>query len=630
MKLPSLSYLSHSAARAFVRFPLTILSAAIAVVIGVYLCETNAEPFDLRYINVMLCAALGISMFFCITVFSDKQGYGLKIRVLLHIVAMLLLGAIYLTLPDSKQTLNTALPYIRYTIYSIVMHLLVAFVPYTEKGKLNGFWHYNKILFVRFLTAALYSGFLYGGLALALASLRWLFDVHVHDELFGDLFIVIGGLFNTWFFIAGIPQNFNELDDLHEYPRGIKIFSQYVLLPLLILYLVILYVYTGKIIVLWNWPKGMVSYLVSCVAVLGILTLLLIHPYGHLSGNGWIRKFSRIYYFVLFPLVVLLFIAVGMRIADYGITINRYIIVLLGIWLTIVCSYFTLGKTNIKFIPVSLAVIMMLASFGYWGMFSVSERSQVNRLGNILENYKILRNGKIEHEVIWRADSLPMLYAVDKDEINEGLMPDSVHNEVRSIFSYLDNHHGFELIRDWYKQDIDSMIRVNGNKKDHWRWLDEASAYMRSMGLKDEYLYNSSDESVYFSSESSEDRVIDIQGFDYLLRKDAWSNDDSEFTVGGVKCAFVHPQLSTDRLLFLIDNDTLVFQTDVLARRLISEYGSNDTRSVPSQEMSLQSSGRQWHARLDIEHLNVYVSQDTVEVNGIGGELLLKKMNTDH
>jgi len=630
MKLPSFTYLLRSAARSFVRFPLTILSAIIATVIGIYLCENNNEPFELWYINVMLCAMLGISVFFCITIFSDKRGYGVRNRVLLHVLAMALLGAIYLSLPSSKQTLNTSLPYIRYTIYSIVMHLLVAFVPYTEKGRLNGFWHYNKILFVRFLTALLYSGFLYAGLALALASMRWLFDVDVHDELYGDLFILIGGVFNTWFFIAGIPEDFNALDDLREYPKGIKIFSQYVLLPLLILYLVILYVYTGKILVQWNWPKGMVSYLVSCVAVLGILTLLLIHPYSNLSDNAWIRKLSRIYYFVLFPLVVLLFIAVGMRIADYGITINRYIIVLLGIWLTIVCSYFALGRTNIKFIPVSLAIIMMLASFGYWGMFSVSERSQVNRLKGILEQYKILQNGKVQHEVTWRIDSLPRLYAVGNDEVNEGLMPDSVHNEVKSIFDYLDAHHGFTLIRSWYKQDIDSLLKIDDADERHWRWVDEASAYMNSMGLKDTYVYGSSNENIYFSRERNEDRVIDVQGFDYLFPMDAWNNEDSEFSVGDVKCTMVHPKHSADPLLFLLDNDTLAFQTDVLAGKLISKYGSDDESSIPSGEMSLQSSSRQWHARLVIDQLHVYVYRDSVEQNGIGGHLLLKRMHTDH
>ncbi len=161
-------------------------------------------------------------------------------------------------------------------------------------------------------------------------------------------------------------------------------------------------------------------------------------------------------------------------------------------------------------------------------------------------------------------------------------MPDSVHNEVKSIFDYLDAHHGFTLIRDWYKQDIDSLLKIDDADERHWRWVDEAGAYMSSMGLKDTYLYESSaNENIYFSREGIENGAIDIQGFDYLFALDAWNNEDSEFSAGGVTCTIVHPKVSTDQLLFLIDNDTLVFQTDALARKLISKYGNNDEDSVP-------------------------------------------------
>jgi len=643
MKLPSFTYLLHSAGRSFLRFPLTMLSALTAVTLGIYLYEQGADSLDLRQLNIMLCAALGISVFFCATVFSDIRGYGTRPRVVLHLVAALVLVALYFTLPDSMQTLNNSLPYIRYTVYSIAMHLLVAVVPYMEKGKLNGFWHYNRILFVRFLTALLYAGFLYTGLALALGSLDFLFDIDLHRELFFDLFILIGGLFNTWFFIAGIPEDFHALDSIEEYPKGIKIFSQYVLLPLLILYLVILYAYTGKIIVLWSWPKGLVPYLVSCVAVLGILTILLIHPYSSLPGNAWIKKFSRTYYFILFPLVVLLFIAIGMRVGDYGITIKRYLIVLLGIWLTIVCFYFSLGGKNIKFVPASLALILLLMSFGPWGMFSVSEHSQVDRLKGFLEQYKILQDGKIKGEVIWPKDTLELKVVVGIENVNEGIMPDSVHNEVRSILQYLDDHHGFVLIRDWYKQDIDSIIRVQHNHKKRWYRIAEAEAYMRSMGLKYAYLYDSEYDYRSFSREQFEDSVTDVRGFDYLINLRHYDNlinsrhyddlinsrhyDDDrehEFYVGKSTCHILFPRLSTDPLKFIADKDTLVFRTDSLITRLISRPDNYD-HGVPSQEMSLRSVGHGWQVKLEVEELNLKIEHDSTFVNDMDIEVLIRK-----
>ncbi len=349
MKLPSLSYLAQNAGRTFLRFPLSILCGALASAISIYMWEEKdvIENF-FPFINLLLTFALGISLFFSADVLSYAKNFSIQKHTLLRAAVVIILVGIYFSLPGFDSTQNTSVPYIRYAIYSIATHLLVAFIPFLTPGKLNGFWHYNRILFVRILAAFLYSAFLFGGLALALGSLDFLFDVDLHEELYLDLFYVIAGVFNTWFFLAGIPKEFDALDDIQEYPKGIKIFSQYVLLTLLILYIVILYIYAGKIVFLWNWPKGLVSYLVACVAVLGILTLLLIHPYGNLPGNNWIKKFSRAYYFILVPLIVLLFIAIGMRVSDYGVTVNRYVIVLLGVWLTLVCRVLYLGQTEYK------------------------------------------------------------------------------------------------------------------------------------------------------------------------------------------------------------------------------------------------------------------------------------------
>jgi hypothetical protein len=631
MKLPSLQYLTQNAGRSFLRFPLTIITSFIAVCIGIYLTEfyddiKNIFPF----INVMLCAALGIPLFFCVDVFAYNKGYSQSKRLLLHSFAFVILVVLYFTLPDAESTQNTSLPYVRYSIYAITIHLVVAFIPFLDKGQLNGFWHYNKILFVRFLTSMLYSAFLYGGLALALGSLDFLFDIDLHSELFMDLFILIAGLFNTWFFVSGIPATFHQLDEIEEYPRGIKIFSQFVLLPLLILYLVILYIYASKIVVLWSWPKGIVSYLIACVAVLGILTLLLIHPYGNLSGNTWIKKFSRLYYFILIPLVALLFIAIGMRVADYGITINRYVILLLGVWLTIVCFYFIAGRVNIKFIPISLAVILVLASFGFWGMFSVSERSQVARLEAIVTQHKILQDGKVRQEVMWQTDSLPALYPEKEENVNELLLSDSLHNEVKSILDYLDTHHGFTSIRPWFIQDIDSLVKSSNTAKERWSRTNEAEAYMRSMGLKYEYRYTSPTSTGFFSysSENENNIVTDVRDYDYIVRfrTGEYENVPVSFNLESTTYSIHHSDWAHGKLLFVTDRtDTILFNTDELIDKLISKYGRVYSAEIPQSQMLLQGSNDKLNVKLELHVISLYPEKDSLKVNTMSGDILIRK-----
>ena len=213
MKLPSVNYLYQKAKNSAVQFPLTLICSLLGVIVATYLFE-HEHVIDkmFPFINVMLCLALGIPLFFCVNVFTKKldltnvQSIGVKVG------AAVVLGLLYFTLPNSEETANTSLPYIRYTIYNISIHLLVSFAPYLKGKQLNGFWQYNRLLFTRLVLSAIYSGFLYVGIALALVSLNLLFEIKIHEKLYLDLWIVIDGYFNTWFFIAGMPSNFDLLE----------------------------------------------------------------------------------------------------------------------------------------------------------------------------------------------------------------------------------------------------------------------------------------------------------------------------------------------------------------------------------------------------------------------------------
>ena len=128
----------------------------------------------------------------------------------------------------------------------------MSFSPYIKSKSLNGFWNYNKILFLRFCSSVLFSAVLYIGITLALLSITLLFDFDIDEDIYAKIWIIIAGLFNTWFFVSGIPEDIEQLDNLQTYPKGLKIFTQYILLPLLFTYLLILYLYGGKIILLWE------------------------------------------------------------------------------------------------------------------------------------------------------------------------------------------------------------------------------------------------------------------------------------------------------------------------------------------------------------------------------------------
>jgi hypothetical protein len=237
--------------------------------------------------------------------------------------------------------------------------------PYLKKGELNGFWQYNKTLFFRLFVTAIFSIVLFAGLAVALAALDKLFGASVPAKRYGELWVLIAGLFATWFFLAGVPEDLEGFDTIEEYPKGLKIFAQYILLSLVIVYLLILYAYLLKILMQWNLPKGWISSLILGFPATSILSLLLMHPIPDRSENAWARAAGKWLYIVLIPLIVVLFLAVTERIGDYGITENRYAGIALGICLAAQVLYFLFSKPkSIKFTIGSPCLPAFLVSFG--------------------------------------------------------------------------------------------------------------------------------------------------------------------------------------------------------------------------------------------------------------------------
>ena len=628
MKLPSIQYLQEKAITALKRFPLSIVSATIGVVCAIYLIENEHRLESVLPItNLLLTSALAIPLFFGINVYSEKSQLNTKFKTIGILIGLAVLVLIYYSLPNSEDTFNTSLPYIRYAIYNVAIHLLVAFAPFILKKEINGFWQYNKVLFIRFLTSVLYSGFLYIGIVLALVALNLLFDVKIRDQFYFEFWVIIAGLFNTWFFTAGMPTSLTNLDSDYEYPTGLKIFSQYILLPLLMLYLLILYGYGIKIFAAWDWPKGIVSYLIVCVAILGILNFLLIYPYSKQKENKWIATFSRAYYFILFPLIIMLFIAINMRIGDYGITINRYIILLLGCWLTIVAIYFALGKSNIKFIPISLFTVILLSSFGPWGMFSVSENSQVNRLKNLLETHQLLEDNSITNEQT--IDLVSSYYNHEFIPKNEKLVPDSIKNDIKSILDYLNDHHGLTKIKPWFSTDYDAEIASFNQDKRKYERVNEAKVYMNALGLAYSHHYTTKNQNYFsFSAENKHNEVLTITGFDYQVKVNSNYNNNVVLQTFAINNKEYELKIQDhENMLLLLEDKQLksALDFDKLINKLIDKYkNSNNNYNIPANEMTIVSETEEIKLKFIFDNINIETDKKTLKPSYFNGILLLK------
>ncbi|SDF97245.1 protein of unknown function [Dyadobacter soli] len=386
IKFPSLKTLSDSLLDTIMRYRWVTLIAFLKTILLIWLTETPfSEKIDRNEITrFCFVAALALPLFLAIQLAGEWRSWKPNVRRGLAALIIAALGGYYMLMdqnPDNSETY-------RFLIFLLGAHLFVSYAPFIGSGDTEGFWQFNKTLFLQFLNATLYSGTLYIGLLIAVQTVKYLFGIEYSFAVEMDLFLIVSCFFHTIFFLSKIPR---PEEDISGYPNGLKVFTQYVLLPLEVVYLIILYAYVGKIVLQWQLPEGRIAYLVLAFSVAGIFALLLLYPLRKSSQERWVSIFARRFYLALLPLIVLLFIGIFRRINDYGITENRYIVGLLACWLAGIALYFLSGRRDdIRWVPVTLSIFCFLLPLGPWNIFVVSKNSQLKQFREILSRNHVL------------------------------------------------------------------------------------------------------------------------------------------------------------------------------------------------------------------------------------------------
>jgi len=606
MKLPSVQHMITESVTSFRRFPFTILSAIVAVSSAIYLTELDFDAESGIATRLLMVSALGISLFTVIVITGEKRSVDVQRLLGLQAAGVLVLALYFFWLPaDIADTYQK--PVIRYILFFLGMHLLVAVLPYWGSDDMNGFWQYNKSLFLRFLTAVLYSGVLYVGLSVALLSIDQLFGVEIKGERYAELWFILAGLFNTWFFLSGVPEDLDALEEVHDYPKGLKVFTQYVLIPLVAVYVLILYGYTVKIVLEWEWPEGWVANLVLGFSIVGILALLLLHPIRNRVEYGWIKSISRNYYIALLPLVVLLLLAIWVRLSEYSFTENRYFVLVAGFWLGAISLYFIFSSAkNIKLIPASLAVIVFLSSFGPWSAFSVSEHSQVNRLEGYLADNGILTDGSIQ----------PVSAEIPLEDARE----------ISAITRYLAEFHGLAGLEPWFDREPEIWNEIADSA---YANADlQAQALVEALGVT--YLNRwESTPSIYRSFTASERHSLPIDEYDWLVTdlnlNNGRDSDSLYFDTDTLLISFVRD--SAEISLFSSRNEqrpAFSIDLDPMIRRLHAGYSTSESYRIPPEEMVLTAENEGIRLKLLFRNIQARRDEDRWRIESLRLSMLLK------
>lgn len=462
------------------RFPITIAVSVLLTILLIYFNENSSiipQAIADKLMRINMTVGLGVLLSLAIGLLNERFFDGKIIGYIWYVIGAALLVIYFRFFLNEFEMVQMT----RF-IGTVIFLIIIIFYALKLKHDLN-YEAFVINMFTSVFITLLYCGVLFGGLSAIVFTIDQLFDVMIEGKVYFYMFLIVGFIFGVSMFLSKIPEKVDEFKD-YQYSKSLKVLLIYIVIPLITVYTIILYAYFVKILVSWEWPQGLVSNLVLWYSAISVGVIFFITP---LLEENKIAKLFKIWFpkFIL-PIMVMMFMSIYQRINQYGVTENRYYIVLFGLWILGIMLYFSFKKPlkNI-IIPISLSIVVLLSIYGPISSYSISKSSQNNRLVRLLESNGMLTGGVIT--------ASPNLSKDAKDEIN-------------NIISYFERNHLLEDIKvlpdDFKLSDM----------KDKFGFAYEPF----SPGFGEYDRFN------YYSEMQAE--AIDISEYDYYIKMSSWEN----------------------------------------------------------------------------------------------------------
>ena len=273
--------------------------------------------------------------------------------------------------------------------------------------------------------------------------------VNLLHTLYIHAFVFSSAVFGVIFFVSRLKEKDESLEN-YALPKIVEILICYILIPLILIYTAILYLYFAKIIFTLKMPKGVVSHLVLWYTAFSLFIIIMVTPITF--KNKFAKFYKKFFPMISVPLILLALFSINERIFQYGITENRYLVVILVIWLLFNMILYIV-KNDVKWVLISYIFAILIAVFSPFNLVTVSINSQNKRLERLLIKNGIIQNGKITNKN-------------DKISIKS-------KNEIMSVIDYFYNNTSelkwkkIKILGKTYEKPEDFMKVIGAN--DFWR-----------------------------------------------------------------------------------------------------------------------------------------------------------------
>ncbi|QTY26767.1 DUF4153 domain-containing protein [Flavobacterium sp. CS20] len=427
--------ISHKAFLAFKRFPATLTWSVLGSIYLMMIYNQNDLDTVTKNTGIQLILILGVSWFIAVQFVSEALSHSILYRFVLKLCVLtgLILYYIY---GLSENLPNASLAYGQWALLMLAGHVFVVFAPFIKSWNKYKFWDYLKSIIIALVRSGIYTVILYVGLAIAISTLEILFKINFNDNIYFQTFIFCLGVVNTFVYLSDFPR-LDKLGGQLELPKAGEVLVLYILIPLSLLYLLIVYVYALKILIEWELPEGFVTYLISGLSLLAFVIHISIEPFRKTHVSKLIQKFYPYYFYAILPLLPLLFVALYRRIADYNFTELRYLGLVLAFWICGMLIYMLVShKKALSLYAKSMFVLILLCTFYPLSAFKISINAQVKELAELMESVdkkteRSFTNKEYDRfkSIIWYINERN---AMEKTKAYFGFNPDSLFSDTLS------------------------------------------------------------------------------------------------------------------------------------------------------------------------------------------------------
>lgn len=382
MDLTAIKKYPSQISSAFKRFPLAVAFAIFTTIAFIYVFESHSLLTDSKLLFWLFFYPIAATMI-ALTI-SLVQESRKKFSIIPHVVAeaVWLAVSIALTFYYVSTDNNTEITYVLVTglfIYTTVF-LSIFIAPFFKQKDENGFW----VFLMKNAKAAVIAGAISVFLLIAINGLLFgffnLFDIKVSDKPFIYSAIICSCTIFPILFFSGIPSIDECLQEAPALNKFQTSANKFLFLPVLSLYIILLYAYIAKIIIQWEMPKGMVSYLVSASMLLMLLRVTLMLPERINPKPSFEKKLLKILPAACIPLVILMSVGIMRRISDYGISEDRYYITAINIFYYIIIAILLIDKIKCKskYITIVFCGMFLILTNGPLSAINVTHRVWIN------------------------------------------------------------------------------------------------------------------------------------------------------------------------------------------------------------------------------------------------------------